>query len=74
MREPKKQLPDDYPAIPCGLVAKSFFNDTFELYRKIPGGGEQKIDIINKNIAWSSDIQYKFANVKGIPSDRGESW
>lgn len=23
----------DLPAIPCGLIAKSFFNDTFELYK-----------------------------------------
>lgn len=26
-------IPDD-PAFPCGLVAKSYFNDTFELWRK----------------------------------------
>ena len=25
--------PND-PAFPCGLVAKSYFNDTFELWRK----------------------------------------
>ena len=23
----------DQPAIPCGLIAKSFFNDTFELFK-----------------------------------------
>jgi hypothetical protein len=23
----------ELPAIPCGLIAKSFFNDTFELYK-----------------------------------------
>jgi len=27
------KLSDDEPAIPCGLVAKSYFNDTFELWK-----------------------------------------
>jgi hypothetical protein len=27
-----KRLSDDAPAIPCGLIAKSFFNDTFRLF------------------------------------------
>ena len=30
------------PATPCGLVAKSFFNDTFELY-KLNDDGVQKL-------------------------------
>jgi len=33
-----KKLNDDDPAIPCGLVAKSFFNDTFELWREKKDG------------------------------------
>jgi len=48
-----------------GLVAKSFFNDTFELYRKT---GEcpndvGKIDIQEKRIAWSSDLDLKLNNI-----------
>jgi len=28
----KNLLDKDLPAVPCGLVAKSFFNDTYRLY------------------------------------------
>lgn len=56
------------PAIPCGLVAKSLFNDTFLLKKK---GGSQ-ISIDSTNIAWSSDIQYKFKNIEiGLPDGKG---
>jgi hypothetical protein len=46
------------PAIPCGLVAKSVFNDTFELKM-----GSTKIPIVETGIAWSSDVEYKFNNI-----------
>lgn len=50
-------MDDKDPAIPCGLVAKSFFNDTFEFYRVGENGQpDVKIEINNKNIAWSSDV------------------
>lgn len=69
---------DADPAIPCGLVAKSFFNDTFELYKfktnppegTIPdmnidpkSDTSTKIEIVDTNIAWASDIEYKFKNI-----------
>jgi len=54
------------PAIPCGLVAKSFFNDTYTLI-----GPNGKVDILETNIAWESDKQYKFRNIQ----DRdGKNW
>ena len=49
--------PED-PAIPCGLIAKSFFNDTFVL--KKDGSA---VAISEKNIAWTSDKEYKFTNI-----------
>lgn len=62
----------DAPAIPCGLVAKSWFNDTFELWKK--GSPDTIIPIIEDNIAWTSDITYKFANTKDVPATAGAGW
>lgn len=63
----RKQLDPEDPAVPCGLVAKSFFNDTFELFKKNPDGGDDtKIDIKEDQIAWTSDKQYKFDNLKNL--------
>ena len=50
-------LDDGEIAIPCGLIAKSFFNDTFKLTFK----GEP-ITINENNIAWSADKKHKYQN------------
>lgn len=60
----KTKLDLDSEAIPCGLVAKSFFNDTFVL-SQIVDGSEKAIPISEQNIAWESDRKYKFKNPKG---------
>lgn len=51
--------PDD-PATPCGLMAKSFFNDTIQLLNSTDG---EEIKIRSDNIAWATDIG-KFHNIK----------
>ena len=40
------------PANPCGLIAKSFFNDSFKLYKN-----NKEITIESKGIAWKNDIK-----------------
>ena len=45
-------------AVPCGLIAKSFFKDTFEL--KDPNGN--KIEIDSTDIAWKADRELKYKN------------
>ena len=62
---------DEQPAIPCGLVAKSFFNDTFKLYKcdtedckDFTTTGKNPVAFDEKNIAWDSDKLYKFNNIK----------
>lgn len=47
-------------ATPCGLIAKSLFNDTFALYTD--AAQTDRVPIKEKGIAWDSDIQYKFGN------------
>lgn len=57
------------PAMPCGLVAKSFFNDTYKM--KILGD-TNFLNISERGIAWESDKDYKFKilegnNAQGVP-------
>ena len=61
-------MDDNWPAIPCGLIAKSVFNDDFELVN-LDENKVQKID--STDIAWDSDVKYLFHNIKDseIPSD-----
>lgn len=42
---------------PCGLIAKSFFNDTFAL-----SNGQTPIPLRKDGIAWASDREKKFKN------------
>lgn len=51
------------PATPCGLVAKSYFNDKFTNFKKT-GATNPEIDIKETDIAWATDKEYKFANVE----------
>ena len=45
-------------AVPCGLIAKSFFNDRFN----IVSSDNINIEIDETNIAWSADLKYKYKN------------
>jgi hypothetical protein len=51
------QLKESDPANPCGLVAKSYFNDTYVLYRKSDG---KMIEMKHDDIAWDIDKDEKF--------------
>lgn len=54
-------MKDEWPAIPCGLIAKSLFNDYFELWKV---GATKKYEIDSTNIAWDSDVKYQFKNIE----------
>ena len=51
-------LPPDAPANPCGLIAKSFFQDTFAMQNG-------SIAITQTGIAWPSDLNGKYRDAEG---------
>ena len=57
-----KELNLDDLAIPCGLIAKSFFNDNF-INWKLDG---ENITVNEKNIAWDADKKLKYKNTNNI--------
>ena len=57
-----EELNLDDLAIPCGLVAKSYFNDNFTNW-KLDG---VNITINEKDIAWSADKKLKYKNTKEL--------
>lgn len=67
----KHTLDPEGVAWPCGLVAKSVFNDRYALKENKANG--KSITINQDNIAWESDKEYKFKNGNGDPS-KGLNW
>lgn len=51
----KKELPPDEIAHPCGIAARSFFNDTFTMHNS----NNVPVEISAKGIAWEDDIKYR---------------
>lgn len=56
----KTELVGSATAYPCGLIAKSVFTDEYELFSDQLMF--QPIEINSTNIAWKSDVDYKFKN------------
>ena len=68
-------LADNAPANPCGLVAKSYFTDTYQIssgLRSVPLTAANNITINDTNIAWESDRLYKFKRLD-LPGDQWKS-
>jgi hypothetical protein len=50
---------------PCGLIANTFFNDYFTLTEGLDSTGG-RLEMIEKGIAWSSDIEYMYKQPDGF--------
>jgi len=62
--EPLEKDPESGKILyPCGLIANSFFNDTFNYPVFEKNGIKTQVQWTKKNIAWKSDIEKKFVNV-----------
>lgn len=57
-------------AIPCGLIAKSLFNDRYKLYNG-QTTSDPVVTIFETGIAWPSDIKHKYKRVANYQS---RSW
>ncbi|KAJ4784764.1 LEM3 (ligand-effect modulator 3) family protein / CDC50 family protein [Rhynchospora pubera] len=53
---PEGNTPDGKPIVPCGLIAWSLFNDTYQF-----SINSDSIQVNKKNIAWASDRSHKFS-------------
>ena len=60
-------------AVPCGLIARSVFNDTFKLMKVTEKDGNKvytEVKMNQKNIAWKSDIAYRYKNFGDRPASK----
>ena len=66
--DPLRQSPDNKTYYPCGLIANSFFNDTFDvpLQLNVHNGTEpnRKYNMTTDNIAWKSDTENLYKQTK----------
>lgn len=53
--EPEKTTANGQPIVPCGLIAWSLFNDTYNFSR-----GNENLTVDKKDISWKSDREHKF--------------
>lgn len=56
-------LTQDDVAYPCGLIAKSVFTDSYKI--KTTETVPVPVDIDSTDIAWKSDVEFKFKNQEG---------
>ena len=63
-------LAENDVAIPCGLIAKSFFDDKFHDWKVFNDFGESSpLNVDETNIAWKADKELKYKNV-----DKARQW
>ncbi|XP_065313912.1 cell cycle control protein 50A-like [Gordionus sp. m RMFG-2023] len=63
--EPFAYVNGTVPIAPCGAIANSLFNDSFELYYRKSADSSIRVDLLRTGIAWRTDIRIKYKNPPG---------
>ncbi|XP_042630496.1 LOW QUALITY PROTEIN: cell cycle control protein 50B-like [Cyprinus carpio] len=58
---PYRMDSNNNPIVPCGAIANSIFNDTFELYQII-NGTKKQVPLDGRGISWWTDYNIKYRN------------
>lgn len=62
------------PIAPCGAIANSLFNDTFELFRQLDNGTWAPVPLDTRGISWWTDTNVKFHNPEAINGSLAEAF
>lgn len=69
--KPDESLPEGGLINPCGLMAWSNFNDTYQMFDE--GTGEE-VALVTDGLSWSSDARYLYSNTTGANYNSGQQW
>ncbi|KAI3388714.1 hypothetical protein SNEBB_011053 [Seison nebaliae] len=56
--DPYRKGPNGEAIAPCGAIANSLFNDSFQLFDE----NDNEVSVLSDGIAWKSDVDSKFKN------------
>ncbi|XP_066562327.1 transmembrane protein 30C [Amia ocellicauda] len=59
---PFDKTSDNIPIAPCGAIANSIFNDSFEVFFHPAGGMEMAVSVSKTDLTWYTDKNVKFKN------------
>uniref|UniRef100_A0A0B8RY83 Cell cycle control protein n=1 Tax=Philothamnus irregularis TaxID=1899461 RepID=A0A0B8RY83_9SAUR len=60
--KPYRYNSEGAPIAPCGSLANSLFNDTFELFYQLANGSLANVTLDKRGISWWTDTNVKFQN------------
>lgn len=64
--QPYRKYGNGTPIAPCGSVANSLFNDTFELHLVLRNGTKVPVRLDKRGISWWTDTNIKFRNPEPV--------
>ncbi|XP_077166143.1 cell cycle control protein 50B [Paroedura picta] len=72
--QPYRKNPSGTPIAPCGSVANSLFNDTFDLFYLFRNGTQGRVPLDKRGISWWTDTNIKFRNPEPVNGSLAEAF